>query len=100
MNDPKENFYDKEIAPLLLEIRNKCQSQEIPFLAVAFISPELWGDTAFIPANCNNAHIRTVQMAIKAGGNADTLIWGMQRHAKEHGHEYACLTILEWNQKT
>lgn len=91
----KDKFYDDEIAPALLIIRDKCLNADIPFLACAFINSETHGETAFIPAKCNDAHIRTVQAAIKSKGNADTLIWWMMRHGKEHGHNSACLSILD-----
>ena len=97
----KEKIYDEEIAPLQLEVSKKCQAAEIPFIAAAFYSwhtedqAQSWGETAFIPKDCQSAHIRTVQAAVKANGNADSLIWWMMRHGKEHGHNSACLSILD-----
>jgi hypothetical protein len=93
--EEKNTTYDNEIAPALLEIMKKCQEAEIPFIAAAFIDPETFGETAFIPNDCNNAHVRTVQAAVKAKGNADVLIWAMMRHGEKHGHNSACLSILE-----
>ena len=96
MEDPeKEKYYDEVIAPILLDISNKCREAQITFLATAFITPETYGITAFVPEECNSAHIRTVEAAIKAGGNADSLIWWMMKHGKKHGHNSACLSILE-----
>lgn len=99
--NPKEKIYDEEIAPLLLEASKKCQAAGIPFIAAAFychktdVQEQAWGETTFIPADCQSAHIRTVQAAVNANGNADTLIWWMMRHGEKHGHNSACLSILE-----
>lgn len=91
----KEKYYDDVIAPLLLDIRNKCQEAGMPFIAAVFITPETRGETMFIPVECNSARIRIVQAAIKADGNADSLIHWMLKYGKEHGHNSACLSILE-----
>jgi len=39
--------------------------------------------------------IKLALWAMQANGNADQLIWQMQRHGKEHGHNSAALAMLD-----
>jgi len=97
----KEEIYDKEIAPLLLEAVNKCKEHDIPFVATVFydwsekIENYSWGSTYYIPKDCNSSHVLTSWVATRANGNADSLINWMLKHGKKYGHTSAWLTVLE-----
>jgi hypothetical protein len=100
--EEKEKHYDENIAPKVLELAKECQALDIPFIACAWPkNPEMdtFSETAYVGKDCNAAHVRTTLAAVRAKGNADILIWWMMRHAEEHGHNSACLTILGVGQK-
>lgn len=90
-----EEFYDQEIAPELLRLAKLCEARGMAFVCdVGFMDAEgNKGSTRFCP---EGAHIRQLftWWASCADGNADTLIWAMQGHAKKHGHSSASLYLL------
>lgn len=89
-----EEFYDKEIAPELMRLSKLCVERGMPFVAdVGFEGGK--GSTRFVPEGCTDVTILFTWWASRARGNADTLIWAIQRHAREHGHNSACLRLME-----
>lgn len=96
MNEQEqEDFYDREIAPLLLELAEKCQSNGLQFLAQVEWSS---GDSAeTVVYEPKTASVKTVlaYLAIKAHGNFDTFMNAILRYAKEKGHNSVYLHLLE-----
>lgn len=89
----KEEIYDAEIAPKLLEIAKLCEQHKLGFVAAVEYAPFELGRTVTYPTESSVA-IRTVDWAVQSHGNADSLIWAMCRWARKKGHGSANLTIL------
>lgn len=78
-----EAFYDKEIAPKLLEIVTLCKEKGIPFLAVAEYSPRLIGRTELkTEGECTSMVM--VRHCARTAPNIDGYIIGLSRWAKEN----------------
>lgn len=92
--EEREQFYDTEIAPVLLEIARKCQDNGISLVAMAEWHPGETGRTATLTQGAGFG-IRLAHTAMQARGNVDSLIFAMQRYGKEHGHTSICLSMLE-----
>lgn len=90
----KEEIYDTEIAPRLLEIGKMCQERGLGFSAAVEYAPHTLGRTTTIPADASYA-IRMVDAAIQSYGNLDLFLRAVIRYAHQHGHESAYLTILK-----
>jgi hypothetical protein len=92
--EEREAFYDREIAPALMELCLKCKDAGLPFLALVEWDTDDIGETVYLPSE--NVGIKTmlVAWAIRAHGNADALIRAMIKHGQEHGHNSAYLHML------
>lgn len=91
--EEREAFYDAEIAPALRDLRDRCHANGLSFLAVVEWEPGEHGRTlALTPPS--GLGIRLADAAARANGNADNLIIGMMREARETGHSSACLHAL------
>lgn len=88
-----ENFYDSEIAPVLLDLAKRCEAKGLSFLAEVEWEPGETGRTATLTAAAGFG-IRLADLAARAKGNADALIIAMMKHAREHGHSSMCLKQL------
>lgn len=88
-----EEFYDREVAPKLLELCNACGARGMSFLASVEYGPEGIGETTQLAPD---ASVKAVMAywGIKARGNIDAFMIAAQRHANEHGHSSAVLSIL------
>lgn len=89
----KEEVYDTEIAPRLLEIGEMCQERGLGFSAAVEYEPFGLGRTLALPPDSSVA-IRMVDAAAQAHGNIDSFLRAMIRYAQQHGHESSYLTIL------
>lgn len=89
----REDFYDREIAPALLELANKCAENGLSFAAMVEWEPGETGRTMKVRDDAGIG-IKMALWAMQAVGNADRLIWAMQKHGKEHGHNSICLAVL------
>lgn len=90
----REDFYDREIAPILLDLANKCAENGLSFVAMAEWDAGETGRTMKVREDAGIG-IKMALWAMQATGNADNLIWAMQRHGKAHGHNSICLHMLE-----
>src|SRR5437667_6838230 len=88
-----EQFYDDEIAPTLMALSKKCEAKGVPFLALVEYQPGKFGCTEILPPVATIG-MRMAVWAARANGSADSLIMAMQEHAREHGHNSACLHLL------
>lgn len=86
-----EEFYDREVAPVLLGLAKQCQQRGMSFLASVEYDPENGGRgrTDFqMPdegGKLSSAQ-RIVHWAARANGNIDSFFIACDRHGKEHGH--------------
>lgn len=89
----REDFYDSEIAPALLDLGKKCESSGLSFLAVVEWDPGETGQTATLTVDASFS-MRLSDTATRAKGNVDALIIAMMKHAREHGHSSIFLKQL------
>jgi hypothetical protein len=90
----REQFYDREIAPVLLELSRKCQENGISIAAQVEWEAGETGTTAALVQEAG-VGIRIAHLAMQAHGNVDSLIMALMRYGREHGHNSACLAMLE-----
>lgn len=95
MITPKEReaFYDREVAPTLLELARKCEDAGLSFLAMVEWAPGQAGKTMSVQAE-SGLGLKMTRWAMESRDDADALIMQMMRYGKEHGHESVCLTLL------
>lgn len=89
----KEEIYDAEIAPRLLEIGKMCQERGLGFSAAVEYEPFSLGRTLALPGESSIA-IRMVDAAVQAHGNIDSFLRAVIKYAHQHGHGSIYLTIL------
>lgn len=89
----KEEIYDVEIAPKLLEIAKLCEQHKLGFAAGVEYEPFGLGSTVAYPVDASIA-IRMVDWAVQSHGNADKLIRGMMNWGLKHGHNSVYLKML------
>jgi hypothetical protein len=94
MNTAAEEFYDKQLAPPLMDLAERCKGRNVPFLAYVEYAPGERGLTRVI---CDNPSIETLMVfwAMEARGNIDAFMMAVQRHAMKYGHSSAVLSILK-----
>jgi hypothetical protein len=92
--EEREQFYDPEIAPTLLELARKCQDNGLSTVAMVEWEPGETGRTA-CPAAGAGVGIRMAELAMQARGNVDSLILALMKYGKEHGHSSVGLRLLE-----
>jgi hypothetical protein len=90
----REDFYDREIAPVLLELAKKCEDRGLSFIAMAEWEPGETGRTMSVREGAS-INLRMALWAMQAQGNADSLILAMKRHGQDHGHNSMCLAMLD-----
>lgn len=82
-----EEFYDKEIAPALLELCKKCEERGIGFIAQVEYQPGDFGRTANVPKDAHMA-MKMLHMCALARDNVDAYVIGLGRYAQENGVSY------------
>ena len=87
-----EAFYDAEIAPALLALRDKCHGRDMPFLALVEWSPNEAGRTAHVPPN-PSASVRMTHYAMKCMGNLDLLCMTAAREIKAEGLSHNSIVL-------
>jgi hypothetical protein len=92
--EDREDFYDREVAPVLMDLAKKCQDNGLSIAAMVEWEPGETGRTAALSADASFG-IRMVEAAMQARGNVDSLIFAIQKYAAEHGHSSICLKMLE-----
>lgn len=78
-----EDFYDKEIAPALLELMKKCEQKGMSFVSVVEYLPQQRGRTNFLTKDAGLAMVM-ISHAAKCGENIDGYVIGMKRYANEN----------------
>ena len=89
----REQFYDREIAPVLMDLADKCESNGLSLAAMVEWEPGETGRTATLSAHAGFG-IRMAEAAMRSHGNVDALIMALMKYATESGHSSACLHLL------
>lgn len=89
-----EEFYDVEIAPLLLKAGELAQARGLPLVATVEYADGEFGTTATLPANCSHAMAMNL-MAARAKGNFDALAFGMARRVREAGCGHGSMVLAQ-----
>lgn len=94
----KEQIYDKQIAPILLEAGKIAKEHGIDFLACVDIASEEHpygtAETRCIDMSTAHAAMRLVEFAILARGNVDSLMIGLTKDQRGKPHNSMVLTML------
>lgn len=89
----REQFYDDEIAPALLDLMRRCTERGLSFLAVVEWAPEANGRTrGIVPGS--GLGIRFADAAVQAGNNVDALFFAIAKYAHQHGHSSIFLSQM------
>lgn len=81
----KEQYYDEELLPRLVDLAKACEQQGLSFLALCEWEPGEYGRTGLLQQDCSFA-LRMTDAAARATGNIDSFLLAMKRHARQHGH--------------
>lgn len=90
-----QEVYDKEIAPLLEQLRETCSQHGLSVIAQIEIDKET-GKYSRLDILQEGATIaqRIAHWGARCDANVDSLIIAIQKHAKEHGHTSMALHLL------
>jgi hypothetical protein len=88
----KEELYDKEIAPVLMEINRKCKENGMSFFSAVQLDDEIMGRTLYFQENASLS-IKLADIAIQTAGNIDSLWMWVQKYARKHGHNSVFLHL-------
>lgn len=91
--EERERFYDREIAPVLLALGEKCQANGLSLLAMCEWAPFEVGRTEYTVKDAGVSVVLT-RAAMRARGNYDTLSIAMMKYAKQHGHQSVFLELM------
>lgn len=89
---PKEDFYDTEIAPVLLELSKKCSEKGI--LLVAAVEFERGVGKTYSGGKPESADMALVTAAAKAQGNLDLMVMSLARSSFAEGHNSVVLELF------
>lgn len=92
----KEEFYDTEIAPKLLELAKLCKEKEIPFFArVEYNSEAGEGATTAFTTKDDSLGQKMLNWVGQAKNNFDLFMMAVLREVKGKPHNSIYLTILQ-----
>jgi hypothetical protein len=92
--EEREQFYDREIAPVLLDLARRCQNNGLSIAAMVEWAPGETGRTPALAAG-SGVGIRVAELAMQARGNVDSLLLALMKYGKKHGHNSVFLHLLE-----
>ena len=89
----KEDFYDTEVAPALLDLANKCAERGLHFLAQVEYGP---GEFGLTHKFADDPHLAMIMLALcaRAKHNIDSFIIGLLRYANENDIDISGSIIL------
>ena len=87
-----EQFYDEEIAPVLLELAKKCDEKSISLISAVEFAPNDIGGTYNIKKP--GIEMKVAYLGCRCLGNVDNLIMSLLKDAKKNGHNSIYLKIL------
>lgn len=79
-----EDWYDREIAPKLLELCQACQERGMPFLSVVEYEPGSRSSTFMLGEN-PGLEMVMIQHCAKTAPNIDGFMIGLLRYCREKG---------------
>lgn len=88
-----EQVYDEDVAPLLMKAALVCKERGMSLVVAVEYARDEIGQTTILQPGAG-FWVRLVDFAARARGNVDILVMGLMRHAREHGHGSAYLSIL------
>jgi hypothetical protein len=92
-----EEFYDAEIAPVLMGLAKKCQRRDMPLICAVQYDKESDG-VGFTETHSGDEKMCFVQVlvhwAARARGNVDKVFLTVDRHAQKHGHSSIYLQLV------
>lgn len=97
--ETKEEYYDNEIAPALMEINRKCKEHGMSFFSAVQLDNNVMGRTLYFQEDASLS-IKLADIAIQTQGNVDSLWLWVQKHAREHGHSSVFLHLDGIPEKT
>lgn len=82
----KEQFYDEQIAPALLDLASKCKDAGLSLIATVQYGPEddQRGTTALLQPDAN-LPMRMAHRCIMTAPNVDAYMIGLTRYCNENG---------------
>lgn len=93
MNDQdKEAIYDKEIAPELLRIAERCQELGLSMVSVVEYSPADRGRTMTIQEDASLG-MKVIQMAAQTGERLDGLMLAISRYIVANRVPHSCIVL-------
>jgi hypothetical protein len=78
-----EQWYDKEIAPTLLDLSKKCEARGISLVAVVEYAPGERGRTSTISDGAG-LEMRMLDFCARAGSNVDAYILALIRYCRRN----------------
>jgi len=89
----KEDFYDGEIAPVLLDLANKCAERGLHFLAQVEYEP---GEFGLTHKFADDPHLAMIMLALcaRAKHNVDSYLIGLMRYCHENKIDFSASMIL------
>lgn len=79
-----EQWYDEEIAPVLLELSKKCEARNVSFMAVVEYEHGERGRTATIAEDAG-LEMRMLDLCARSAPNVDQYVINLIRYCREHG---------------
>lgn len=87
-----EEFYDAEIAPLLLKAGELSQKRGLGLVATVEYGPGEFGTTATLPADHSHAMAINL-MAARSKGNFDALAFGLSKRITQIGCGHSSIVL-------
>lgn len=84
MTTENEQWYDKHIAPALLELARQCNERGMSFVASVEYDPGERGDTYNLTDGAG-LEMRFLYMLALSGRNIDRFVMSVNRYCNEHG---------------
>lgn len=81
-DEEKEQFYDDHVAPVLLDLAQKCNEHDMAFVAAVEYNPGEVGKTAQMTPDAGVA-ISMAYMGVKSAPNIDSFMINMSRWCRE-----------------
>lgn len=87
-----EAFYDKEIAPLLMEISNECEAKGMSLVCLVEWSPDGRGKTTTVREGASVPFLMAELMA-RPGMTIDDFVLAMSKFVQEHNLEHSSIIL-------
>lgn len=88
-----EELYDREFAPVLLELARKAEQAGMSFVATVEWAPGEGGSTVKLQEK-RSISIEMAAVCARARNNADTIALHLMKLGHKHGHASVCLEVL------